>query len=632
MRKKTSFLERAMIAATPYDRVRRFLVETIWQIDPKTRSRFYERWGIYSLRVVYLVGRGLVSSRTQLQASALTYTTMLALVPAFAVVFSLFQAFGGLEGTDAKVKSFLIRLLAPSPEQESLIRENLDTLVSNANTYVQSGSGIAVISLIFLVLTVVSLLSSVEKTMNDVWNVKRSRSVIQKFVTYWALATLGPILLGVGLVTGSSVNSWLGDYSPAHLMSRLWKDPPPHSRPVNLRTELESGRVAERQLMVSHNQVPPEWTEGDRQKFVWFKVYPEEDESARFTSFMMVVIAFTLLYAFMPNTRVKLKPAILGGVIAAFAWNMSRWGLATSSSSLVKYNTIYGGLATIPIMMFWLYVSWMIVILGADVTFAIQNISSQGKEELAEEASPRCRETVALRLMAAIGDAFDRGAEPPGVAALAQRLGAPVTLTSEIVFHLCEDRLLREIDRPDDPGYLPGRPLERISIHDVVSSLHERDGTDFTLEGGVDAGFIAESLARARLAHERVAGEVTFDHVVRSLRSGSAVAPAPAVAPASAVAPAPALRRESSGRLTPVKVLERAAVEPAPGPVAAPAAPAARVATTSPPSEAGLAAALAALKAAESTLPPPPSAPVGAGGTEQLAALLDGASPDEPLP
>src|SRR4029077_8749337 len=102
------------------------------------------------------------------------------------------------------------------------------------------------------------------------------------------------------------------------------------------------------------------------------------------------------------NTRVHARPAIVGGVTAAFAWQLSRWGLATSSSSLVKYNTIYGGLATIPIMMFWLYISWLIVIIGAELTFAIQNIGSQGKEELAQGASPVCRETVAHRVMAAI--------------------------------------------------------------------------------------------------------------------------------------------------------------------------------------------------------------------------------------
>jgi membrane protein len=631
MRSKTSFLERVQIAASPYERVRRFLTETIWQVDPKTLPRFYLRWGVWVLRVVYLVGRGLYSSRTQLQASALTYTTMLALVPFFAVAFSIFQGLGGFEGTDVKVKGFLIQALAPSPQQEAQIRETLDKLVSNAHNYVDAGSSLAGISGIFLFVTVVSLLSTVEKTMNDVWGVTRSRSFIQKLMTYWALATMGPLLLGVGLVMGSNLNSFLGDYAPGRLLHAAWKSKDAPERifsPLQLEHELRSQRIQARAAKVAAGETDPTWSDAAKANFIFQGLYPEEDESSRLTSFTMVAIAFTLLYAFMPNTRVKLKPAIIGGFVAAFVWNMSRWGLATSSSSLVKYNTIYGGLATIPIMMFWLYVSWLIVILGADVTFAIQNIGSQGKEELADEASPKCRETVALRLVAAIADAFDLGKEPPGREALAKRLGAPVTLVSQIVFHLCEDGILREIERPDDPGYVPARPLERVTLQDVVGSLHERDGLDFTLEGGSDASFIADQMARARAAHERVAQEVTFDHVVRSLRTGGTIVAFPD-------------DRRDTRRIerapeteTPTSRHPSLAAPHSPPPAPSSPPPAASMPGPTPlPDARSVAQKFAALKASEKTAAPAaPSEPVGAGESEQLAALLGGAAglDDEP--
>src|SRR5262249_30605659 len=155
------------------------------------------------------------------------------------------------------------------------------------------------------------------------------------------------------------------------------------------------------------------------------------------------------------------KPAFVGALIAAAAWQTSKWALTRSSSSLVQYNTIYGGLATIPIMMFWLYVTWLIVIVGAELTFGIQNISL-GREELAQDASQRCRLTVALRVMAAIAQAFDKGASPPVLAGLAERIGAPLSLVSAIVFHLCEDGLLRETEEAseeDSRGYVPAKPL-----------------------------------------------------------------------------------------------------------------------------------------------------------------------------
>jgi membrane protein len=602
--RKTSFLERTALAATPYDRVRRFLAETIWQWDPNSFKHFYERWAILFLRIVYLVGRGLVSSTTQLRASALTYTTMLALVPAFAVVFSLFQVFGGLEGTDDKVKGFLVRMLAPSPEQEAQIRPKLDDLVRNAHDYVKSGSGIAVLSLIFLILTVLTLLSTVEQTLNDVWGIKRTRSVLQKFMTYWALATLGPILLGLGLVMGSNINSRLGEYAPARLLTKVQQE---EALTIEeLQREIASGNVALRKTQIDNGVLGQTWTDQEKARFVLFGKYPEEDASSRLTSFVMVVVAFTLLYAFMPNTRVRMKPAITAAVMASLAWGASRWALANLSSSLVQYNTIYGGLATIPIMMFWLYISWLIVIIGAELTFALQNIGTQGKEELAQDASPRCRETVALRITAAIADAFEKGAEPPTLTQLAKRLGAPVTLVSDIIFRLCEDALLREIERADeDPGYVLARPLDRISLSDVLKSLHERSGTDFTLEGGDDAAYIAREMDRARAAHEQVSARVTFDRVVRALRAGGQIVeslPTPVAVPA----PAPA---------------------PAPGPAQAPA-------HVPGPDTRAHARQFIALKVAEQVKAPeppaPPSPPVGAGESIELAALLEGASPDDP--
>ncbi|HZU98598.1 MAG TPA: YhjD/YihY/BrkB family envelope integrity protein [Planctomycetota bacterium] len=600
--RKTSFLERTALAATPYDRVRRFLAETIWQWDPNSFKHFYERWAILGLRIVYLVGRGLVSSTTQLRASALTYTTMLALVPAFAVVFSLFQVFGGLEGTDDKVKGFLVRMLAPSPEQEAQIRPKLDDLVHNAHDYVKSGSGIAVLSLIFLILTVLTLLSTVEQTLNDVWGIKRTRSVLQKFMTYWALATLGPILLGLGLVMGSNINSRLGDYAPARLLTKVQQE---EALTIEeLQREIASGNVALRKTQIDNGVLGQTWTDQEKARFILFGKYPEEDASSRLTSFVMVVVAFTLLYAFMPNTRVHMKPAIIAAVMASLAWGGSRWALANLSSSLVQYNTIYGGLATIPIMMFWLYISWLIVIIGAELTFALQNIGTQGKEELAQDASPRCRETVALRITAAIADAFEKGADPPTLTQLSKRLGAPVTLVSAIIFRLCEDALLREIERADeDPGYVPARPLDRISLSDVLKSLHERSGTDFTLEGGDDAAYIAREMDRARAAHEHVSAKVTFDRVVRALRAGGQIVES---LPTPVAVPAPA---------------------PAPGPAPAPA-------HVPGPDTRAHARQFIALKVAEQAKAPEPPAspspPVGAGESIELAALLEGASPDDP--
>ena len=533
--RKTSFLGRSALAASPYERGRRFLAETIWQIDPEKIQPRWKRWGILALRVVYLAGRGLASSRTQLQASALTYTTILALVPAFAVMFSLFQGFVGLQGPGERLQDFVIHSIAASPDQEATLREYLQRFVENTQRSLSTSGGTAgIVAFVFLVFTVITLLSSIEATLNDVWGVKRSRSFTQKFITYWAVATLGPVLLSIGLVAGTTFGSLFHTLSPGTLYDK-WKKPAAAAgadagKPV----ELEQpefyftgigGALAARHVRLDALGSDAIGSAHDELRYIMdgrlpTKADEDEQRGSRFTAFLLTAIAFSLLYAFMPNTRVQIRPALVGGFVAALAWQLSKWALASGSGALVKYNTIYGGLATIPILMFWFYISWLIVILGAELTFAIQNIGSQGKEELAKEASPRCREVVALRLATQIAERFEQGKPPPTLSELAKHLGAPHALCSEIVFHLCEVELLREIEvAAEERGYVPARPLATITLGEVARSIRDQSGINFTLEGGSDAQLIEAELARADAAERSTIGHVTLETVVRAIRS-----------------------------------------------------------------------------------------------------------------
>jgi uncharacterized BrkB/YihY/UPF0761 family membrane protein len=533
VRKKTTFIQRAAYAATPYERARRFLSETVWQIDPAKLDSRWKRWGIIAARVVYLSGRGLASSRTQLQAAALTYTTILALVPLFAVVFSLFQGFGGLQGSGTRLENFLVKQLAASPDQEALLHEHLKDFVAKTQESLNSGGSIAGVALIFLIFTVITLLSSIESTLNQVWGVKRNRTFTQKFIIYWAIATLSPVLLSIALVAGTTVTTKARAWSPSKLYEK-WKKPAATGTVETPRVAAEEhdfyftgvgGALAARHLRLDAAGAEGALTPREELQFVITGRLPTAEEVAeqrglQYTAFFLTAIAFSLLYAFMPNTKVHMRPALIGGFFAAWAWQTSKWALATGSTALVKYNTIYGGLATIPILMFWFYISWLIVILGAELTFAIQNLGSQGREELANDASPRCREVVALRLMSLIGEAFSRGVDPQTLSKMAKQLGAPVTLVSGIVFHLCEDGLLREIEvAEEDRGYVPGRPLASITVAEIARSIRDRSGINFSLEGGPDAQVLEAELARADAAEQATIGQVTLDDVVRSLQA-----------------------------------------------------------------------------------------------------------------
>lgn len=167
--------------------------------------------------------------------------------------------------------------------------------------------------------------------------------------------------------------------------------------------------------------------------------------------------------------------------------------------------------------MFWLYLSWLIVILGAEMTFALQNVRSQRKEELATETNELFRELVALRLVVDISRAFEHAAPPPTKEALAERIGAPHALCATLLYHLVDDGLLRDVEVDDERGFVPARPIDRISVADVIDSLREREGIAFDLSWGEDLPLLTNHLAQANAASKALASRVTLRHVVDAL-------------------------------------------------------------------------------------------------------------------
>lgn len=515
-----AFLRQARRA--PRDAIRTFLGETIWQWDLTRLSRL-PRWGALALRMVYLVGRGFVSKRAQTHAMALTYTTMLALVPAFAIMVAVFSVRGLKEARD-RLETFIVDALSASPQQAQVLSDKLNELVHN----VQGSGGVAGLAFfVFLFLTVVALLSTLEKTLNDVWCVKRPRSYIQKFVTYWCIATLGPLSLGTALVQGSTL--WHRVYETAQTTLRpapppAPPPPPPKLAPEPVEPDFDGGfglpgvtGALFDELEVARHDAGADAKDPSLDYILTGTQRVQGPGGFSIPSFGLTVITFAILYAFLPNTRVRIVPAFFGALCATTLWAGTKWLLATSSSALVGYDTLYGSLATIPITMFWLYLSWLIVILGAEMTFALQNVKSQRKEELATETNELFRELVALRLVAAISRAFEHGLRPPSKVALAERIGAPHALCATLLDHLVDDGLLREVDIDDERGLVPARPIDRITVSDIIDSLREREGIAFDLAWGEDLPVLTQHLGQANAASKALASRVTLRHVVDAL-------------------------------------------------------------------------------------------------------------------
>lgn len=558
----------------PREAVKEFLGETVWAWDLARMPR-HRRWGALLLRLVYLVGRGFVSRRAQLQAMALTYTTMLAIVPTFAIMVAVFSL-RGLEEVRGRLETFMLDALAANPDQEHRLSAWLNEIVAN----IQGSRGVAGVAFFaFLFLTIIALLSTLEKTLNDVWGITRQRSFIQKFVTYWCIATLGPILLGTALVQGSSL--WHSVYAVGSTWVHKAPEPAPPPAASPLPDDLEAF------MLPGVTGALLEKSSGKKDVDLDYILTGTQAASGgvagfSFPAFGLTVLTFAFIYAFLPNTRVRFGPALVGALLTTSLWVAAKWALTLSSSTLVKYDTLYGALATVPITMFWLYTSWLIVILGGEVTFALQNLKSQRREELATETTGLCRELVALRLVAHIAHAYEHGKTPPSKDTLAEVTGAPHSLCTRVLDHLVEDHILRDVEVNGEPGFVPARPVDRIALSDVVDSLRERQGISFDLAWGEDLPVISRHLGQANAAAKALSERVTLRTIVDDLDAAGVPTPdgastidteaaAVSVIAARALA-AHAAAASPPGDLAPLRTGEPARTNGSP-PAPAPAAP-----------------------------------------------------------
>jgi membrane protein len=328
-----------------------------------------ERWVSRMIRTapdaVQIALRMLGGEVVQLRAMALTYISLFALVPGLVVAFSVVQAFTGMDRIATRLHEFLFENLAVGAR--ATIEPYLDRFVQN--THVTSAG---LVGGALLVWSSVSLFQNVDRALNDIWGVRRRRSVAQQATIYWVVITLGPLLLAGSVMLGHSVRSALAS---SHL-----------------------GFVGTA------------------------------------AGALLTCVFFSLAYLIVPNTKVRPRNAAAGGLIAGVAWEVAKWAYATFVASSVKYSAIYGSVAAIPIFLLWLYLSWSILLFGARLAYVFQYASSFLKGVHAH--SNAGREIVAGRAMVAIARAFDTGAKAPDAGEVASELGCAADDVSEIVLAL----------------------------------------------------------------------------------------------------------------------------------------------------------------------------------------------------
>jgi membrane protein len=431
--------------------------EDAWRLAEKQSPgrRFLHFW--------VMVFRHFIRNRCLIRASALAYTTMLALVPMLAVGASVAVSLLKKQG-EKPIRELIDKVVAyAAPALDLQVKTDgidggfgRERVVSEITNYIQniSSGAIGVTGMIALILAAIQMLRTIELTFNDIWGVTRRRPIAVSVVQYWAVITLGPLILVLAL--GMTSSPYL-----AKTMSIL-------------------------------NQWP-------LLSAFLFSLMP----------FFLLSFGFSLFYQFMPNTQVQFSAAVIGGFTAGFLWELNSLLNTLYASKVVTYSKIYGGLGMVPIFLLGIYFSWVFLLFGAQVAYAYQNREAYLQEKQAGAVNQAGREFVALRLMTFLGIRFQQGEPPPSPAQISKAVGVPTRLATQILAQLAQAGLVVETIGKQ-PGFSPARPLDKISCADIINVLRTSGG--FVPETAPDPvrQVVRGGLEKIQRAEQTVAAETTL--------------------------------------------------------------------------------------------------------------------------
>lgn len=414
-----------------------FIKADIWRIRGRDlpRPKF---WLLRLLRVVILAFRGFSTDKCSLRASALTFHTILGIVPAVAIAFGVAKGFG----LEKILEERLTRALQGQEEVASRIIEFSRSLLENARGGLIAGVGIG---LVFWV--VIKVLGQIEKSFNDIWGIKESRSIGRKFTDYVSIMLICPILV---IVSGSATV------------------------------------VAASKIETIVRSVP----------FLQF-LGPVVFTLLKLLPYGVGWGLFAFIYAFMPNTKVNLKSALLGGVVAGTLYQVVQWVYISSQIGVSKYGAIYGSFAALPLFLIWLQLSWLVVLFGAELSFAHQNVDTYEFEPDCLRASRNFKTLLALVVTRMLAVNFADGKPPTNAAEISHELGAPARLTNDVLYELVDAGILSETkgESYKEVGYQPARDIGKLTVAYVVEALGRRGSEDIPLVRSEEMQRLSKSLA-----------------------------------------------------------------------------------------------------------------------------------------
>ncbi len=407
-----------------------FLKTDIWRIRSSKLSGQKSFW-IRQLRIILLAIRGFGEDQCQLRASALTYYSLMSVVPVMAMAFGIAKGFGFEKLLEEKI-------LEGIQGQEEVALQ----VIGFARSFLENTRGglIAGIGIAALFWTVIKVLGNIESSFNDIWGIRTARTAGRKFGDYLSIMLICPILI----IMSSSVTVLV-------------------TSQITLIVEKLAflGPVGDAILL-----------------------------SLQVLPYAVIWIVFTFIYKFMPNTRVQLKSALIAGVIAGTSYQVVQLIYIYSQVGVAKYGAIYGSFAALPLFLIWLQVSWLIVLFGAEVSFAEQNVETYEFESDCLKVSHSFRELLSLNIAHLCVKKFRQAERALSADEISHELEIPVRLVRQILFELVEARVLSEVklDDTETMAYQPAHDIEDLTITNVLNQLNQKGLNWIPLDNTGDLG------------------------------------------------------------------------------------------------------------------------------------------------
>ncbi len=409
MRKYLLFIKRNFYRAL------RFFTYDIWRVSQGDKlSKHLSLYNI--LKSFILAFRNVQGTQLSTRANALTYSTLLAIVPMLAVLFAIARGFG----FDKIVESQLFSAF----EGQKMVLEGAMKYIQSSIEHAQGGVFLG-IGIVLLLYAVINLLSNIEQSFNRTWGVKKNRPLQKMFTDYLALVIIAPVVI----ICNAGISIFL--------------------------TSIDFVLV---EMVVSP----------------LLKVIP----------YVVVILLFTFVIAYIPNTKVNFSAALLGGVFAGVGFQVFQWLYISGQIWISKYNAIYGSFAALPLLLLWLQLTWTITLLGVELSFAFQNINKFSFENETDNISRRYKDFVIIMVMSLITKRFAEGGKPYTADQISESYKVPTKLTGDVLYFLEEVGLVVEVPCDDEfvKSYIPALDINKISVAFLFDKINAHGSEDFVID------------------------------------------------------------------------------------------------------------------------------------------------------